>query len=291
MTHIGQKGCFGFACLFRVQKRLRQQFALLQRPPGFGIHVREAGAYSMDRMVIPVLRVPDTGEADDLVGLPPVSGHHICVGDDALLLQSFLDCFRLNEFQKFFPVLIRNVPVRVVRHRFEILESVTDPEAVIDVRVSLVADAVIRIKLQVINAPVVRGEGGDHLALLRSSRLFRQELLLQFDLLFQHLPGRLLLLDLVVDVLETADDAHPAVWHIDLRELDAEITLAPVIHRTQIIDVELRLFLKPPDNVFHRQLLVKSVAVGRCNRCVYIIVLCLGVFHLLKGAFDGIRMG
>ena len=58
-------------------------------------------------------------------------------------------------------------------------------EAVLNVRVGLVADALVLVQFQIVNAPVVRREGGDHLILPLSGFFLLQELFLQLDPVFQ----------------------------------------------------------------------------------------------------------
>ena len=57
----------------------------------------------------------------------------------------------------------------------------------VQIRVSLIAHALIFVQFQIIYAPIVRGQGGDHFVLLLPLALLCQQLLLQSQTVLQFL--------------------------------------------------------------------------------------------------------
>ena len=179
VAHVGQEGRLGPVGCLRCGQGILERLPLRLGLPGFKIHVHKARARDMHQLILPVLRMAHAGKAHLLPGLPPMAVGQVSAGDHPPRLQPGLHVFRLNEAQEFFPVLFPDVFVGIGGDGREIVEPFSRPESVLQVLMRLIAYSVPVIQIDIIDAPVVRSQGGNHPGLFFLLLFLGQQLLLQ----------------------------------------------------------------------------------------------------------------
>ena len=188
MAHVGQECGFCLAGLLRGRQRITESLLLLHGVAGIRIHIHEAGAHTVDLLRVLIARMVNAGKADGLITFFSVALHHISMRNDALPFQPFADGVRLDEAQKLLPILIFYILIGISRHSGEIGKMLPHLKARrVQIRVCLVANALILIQFQIINAPVVGSQSRDHLVLLFPMPFLLQQLFLQRKTVLQFL--------------------------------------------------------------------------------------------------------
>ena len=188
VTHVRQERGLGLVRLLGCRQGVAQCLLLADGLSRLAVNVRKAGADAVNIPASVVLRPAHRGEADHLIGLPAVAFYHVRIRDDSGVPQPLLHRRRLNELHKLFPVGFRDILLRVSLHRVEIREMLSRLESVRKVRVLLIADAVVLVQFNVVDAPVIRAQRGDQPALLFPLLLLLEQLILQGKPLFHLRP-------------------------------------------------------------------------------------------------------
>ena len=105
--------------------------------------------------------------------------HHIPPGDDPPFQQLRFDIFYLDKAQELLTVFLLDVRVRVSGYGGDITEMVSHVKAIVDVAVRLIAHARVVVQIQIVDAPIVGGQGGDQAGLLLLLLLLGEQLLLE----------------------------------------------------------------------------------------------------------------
>ena len=190
MAHVGQEGGLRPVRLLGCRKGLRQGFILFYGSADLGVRIREAGAYMVHSVSFRMLCVLHSGKTHGFVGSCSMPAHHISIGDDVTFPESFPDRLRPDEPKEFLPVLLRNILVRVSCDGCQIGEALPCLEArPVQIRMGAVADALIFLQFQIVDAPVIGGQGRDHSVLLLPLPVSLQQFFLQGQFLFQFLPA------------------------------------------------------------------------------------------------------
>jgi len=157
VAHVGEEGCLGLVGLLGRVESVSQSLLGLKLVPRLFIDVREAGADLAHRMAFFFFFVFFfyAGKLDGLPGLLAVNFYHVAVRDDLMILQGLSDMIYLYELKEWLSVLLQNVVVAVCFDSFEIAELITLPESR-QVGTGLIANALVFVEVDVVNAPVVR---------------------------------------------------------------------------------------------------------------------------------------
>ena len=121
--------------------------------------------------------MPHACHADHLVIFLSVTLRQVTVSYDQVILECFTHIVRIDEFQEALPVILRNVIVRIPGEALKIRKMDAFRCLIDSVGVSPVADSVILVQVDVIDAAVVRSECSYHFVLLLAALLLFEQLL------------------------------------------------------------------------------------------------------------------
>ena len=185
MTHVGQKGRFRFAGLLRRGKRFRQSMILCHGFPHFRIDHREAHADLVNDIIITLSGMTDAGHAQHLVVLRAVSSRQVAICHDGFRLQRAPDMIRIDKAAKSLPVFLIHILLAVFGEACVIGKMHAHRDLIRIVRVRPIADGIIFVHVDKVNAPIVGGHGRDHAVQLLLAGFLRQQLLMQGKLFFK----------------------------------------------------------------------------------------------------------
>ena len=166
MAHIGKEYGLCPIGLLRSLQRIHKGFILHHGFTHLFINVGKSHTYGMDHVIVPVLHMPYTGNADHFIILLPFPSCEVTVRCHRLIDQLFPYIFGLYEFNEFFPVILIHTMVGIPLETFKIGEMNTFHRLLMVFRVSSVADSVIIIKIDMVNTPVFGRKRSYHLVLL-----------------------------------------------------------------------------------------------------------------------------
>ena len=194
VAHVGEEGGLGAVGGFRLNQCFRQGFVPGHAFAHLRVDDRKAHADRVDDVIRPVFRVADAGHPDHFIVFPAVPHGQIPVHDDGVVRQGGADAVRLDELQEAFPVALGHVGMGVVGKGLQIGEMHPFGIAFVIAWIGPIAYGVVPVQVHVVDAAIVRSQGGDHLVLLAADFLLRLQLLLQgqavLPLLFMGLGGR-----------------------------------------------------------------------------------------------------
>ena len=115
MAHVGKEHRLRLACLLSRLQCLAQRLLLRQCFPGLCVHVREARAYAVHKVVFPVLRMADARKAYGLIRFLSIHIDQIAERDDPLAAKPLADGFGLYELDELIAILLRDIELAVAR--------------------------------------------------------------------------------------------------------------------------------------------------------------------------------
>ena len=113
-------------------------------------------------MVVAFFRPSDARGADHFIILAPVAPRQVTVGDDGFGHKAGADIVRVDESHETVPVHLRDAVIGIPGKALEIREVDARPGLLMILGIVAVADAVVLVKIDIVDAAIIRGHGGDH---------------------------------------------------------------------------------------------------------------------------------
>ena len=130
----------------------------------------------MDLVIVAVFRVTFARHTDHLVVFFSISLRQIAVHDQCVIRQRLAHIVRIDKLKESLAVILRNRLLSILREVIKICEMLVLGRLLLIGRVGSVADGVVVVEIDVINAPVIRCQSGDHFVLLISVLILFDEL-------------------------------------------------------------------------------------------------------------------
>ena len=173
MAHVGEERGLRPVGLLRRGQRFAQNMVLLEGLPGFGIHIGKTQSNRVHLAVVPVLRMANAGKADHDIDCPALFVDLIAIRDHALLPQPFPDGVGIRKLQEIFAILIGHGIPRVRPDALHIGKVLADFEIPF-LAGFLIADPLVLVQMDEIDAPIIRTERCDQLVLQLAAVLLLQ---------------------------------------------------------------------------------------------------------------------
>ncbi len=136
-------------------------------------------------MICAVVRMSDSCHPEHFITFVFPFPHEIAVGDDRLFFQGSTDIDRTDKVEEACAVIFRNIAFGIFCEDFMKgkLRSLCGGDVILVL--IAVADAVIRIQIDIIDTPVIGSKRRDHVILLGAHFLLFQQLILQRNAFLQ----------------------------------------------------------------------------------------------------------
>ncbi len=187
MAHVGEEDRLRLVRILRRRQRFRKRVVLCHGFPHLFIDHGKSEADRMDFVVIPVPGVPHACHPEHFIIFDAVSARKIPVNDDRFRIQRFPDIDGIDELQEILLIFRIHIPFAVIDKSLMIREMHALRRLVRIPRISTVANSIVRIQIDMVDAAVIGGHCSDHTVQLFLLFLFLDQLLLQCQLLFQFL--------------------------------------------------------------------------------------------------------
>ena len=106
-------------------------------------------------MIVPILGAPDPCHPDAFIEIDAVPAHHVEEGADPVVVQGVSDVFGAQERKEFLPILLRHVLIGIARQLVQVVKHLAWPQGVVDPRNRLIADAVVFVQVDIVEASIV----------------------------------------------------------------------------------------------------------------------------------------